>query len=68
MWGTGLYNGRHAETKEGYPLGGFYRRTAALGLMSRDPGAEANLVGPLELTLSSPPDRFTTLSLPACQE
>lgn len=40
-------------TSEGYPIGESYRRTAVVGLMTRDPGAEAGLVSPLEPTLIS---------------
>ena len=33
-----------ADTSEEYPVGESYRRTAVLGLMTRDPGTEASLV------------------------
>ena len=45
----------HAPTEdaaEGYPIGESCRRAAVLGLMTRNPGAEANLVGPPGLALS----------------
>ena len=48
---------RREDTPDGYPIGEYCRRTAVLGLLTRDPGPEANLVGPLELNLfSSPPN------------
>ena len=40
-------------TSEGCPIGESYKRTAVLGLMTRDSGAEASLASPLELTLSN---------------